>query len=73
MGRFILSVAVVLAVAAPCGAWAADTGTVVTTTTPSVQTTTVKPKAKKPAPVAASTTVRKPRKTTSKTGTSPRY
>ncbi len=72
MGRFILSVAVVLAVVAPCGAWAVDTGAG-TTTTPSAQTTAVKPKAKKPASVAAPTTARKPRKTTGGTGASPRY
>ena len=58
MGRFILSIAVALAVAAPGAVWAADYGM----TTPPAQTAPAKPKtvkARKPAPTPAARRLRK--------------
>ena len=74
MGRFILSIVAALAVAAPCGAWAAET---TGTMTPAAQTTTTtaKPKTMRTRKPASTTTAAPAKKKTTGgygTSTTPR-
>jgi len=65
MGRFMLSVAVALAVAAPCGVWAVETAS---TPMPAAHAPAAKPKVEKTRKVAV-TPAPKRKKTPPATGT----